>query len=191
MTTDLDSVLGDPDYQIYFDAADHRRAGPRARKAMAAGKHVYCEKPTAGHQDGAELAATKAGVKNGVVQDKLWLPGMMKLRRLKEKASSARSSRCAASSATGCSRATPAGPAAVLELPQGRRRRDHRRHALPLALRAGQPVRQRQGGSCLGATHIPERIDEQGKRYKADADDAAYATFELEGGVIAHFNSSW
>ena len=45
--------------------------------------------------------------------------------------------------------------------------------------------------SCLGATHIQERIDEKGQAYKATADDAAYATFELEGGVIAHFNSSW
>jgi len=45
--------------------------------------------------------------------------------------------------------------------------------------------------SCLGATHIPQRVDEQGRTYKATADDAAYATFELEGGVIAHFNSSW
>ena len=45
--------------------------------------------------------------------------------------------------------------------------------------------------SCLGATHIPERVDEEGKTYKCTADDSAYATFELEGGVIAHFNSSW
>jgi len=45
--------------------------------------------------------------------------------------------------------------------------------------------------SCFGATHIPERIDESGKPYKCTADDAAYATFELEGGIIAHFNSSW
>jgi predicted dehydrogenase len=45
--------------------------------------------------------------------------------------------------------------------------------------------------SCLGATHIPERVDEEGKTYKCTADDSAYATFELDGGVIAHFNSSW
>jgi predicted dehydrogenase len=45
--------------------------------------------------------------------------------------------------------------------------------------------------SCLGAIHIPERVDEEGKRYDADADDAAYATFQLEGGAIAHINSSW
>ncbi len=45
--------------------------------------------------------------------------------------------------------------------------------------------------SCLGATHIPERVDEKGNRYTADADDAAYATFQLEGGIVAHINSSW
>jgi predicted dehydrogenase len=45
--------------------------------------------------------------------------------------------------------------------------------------------------SCLGATHIPKRVDEAGREYAADADDAAYATFELDGGVIAQINSSW
>jgi predicted dehydrogenase len=45
--------------------------------------------------------------------------------------------------------------------------------------------------SCFGATHVPQRYDERGKGYKATADDSAYATFELEGGIIAHFNSSW
>jgi predicted dehydrogenase len=45
--------------------------------------------------------------------------------------------------------------------------------------------------SCLGATHIPKRVDEAGQTYDADADDAAYATFELEGGIIAQINSSW
>ena len=38
-----------------------------------------------------------------------------------------------------------------------------------------------QSVSCLGATHIPERIDEDGKPYEATADDAAYATFQLAG----------
>ncbi|MBN1444163.1 MAG: Gfo/Idh/MocA family oxidoreductase, partial [Planctomycetes bacterium] len=45
--------------------------------------------------------------------------------------------------------------------------------------------------SCRGAIHIPERIDEQGKPYACTAEDAAYATFELEGDITAHFNSSW
>jgi predicted dehydrogenase len=45
--------------------------------------------------------------------------------------------------------------------------------------------------TCLGATHVPERWDEAGKKYKCTADDSAYATFELKNGVICHFNSSW
>ncbi len=45
--------------------------------------------------------------------------------------------------------------------------------------------------SCLGATHIPSRVDENGKTYKADVDDATYATFQLDGGIVAHINSSW
>src|SRR4029078_5194627 len=81
--TDLDSVLGDPQYQIYFDAQTTGRRAEGVRKAVAAKKHVYCEKPTAVDTKTAmELyeLATKAGVKNGVVQDKLWLPGLMKLK---------------------------------------------------------------------------------------------------------------
>jgi predicted dehydrogenase len=45
--------------------------------------------------------------------------------------------------------------------------------------------------SCLGTTDIPERFDEKGKKYTATADDSAYATFRLKGGVIAHINMSW
>jgi predicted dehydrogenase len=45
--------------------------------------------------------------------------------------------------------------------------------------------------SCRGATHIEKRFDEAGKPYKCTADDAAYATFELEGDILAQFNSSW
>ena len=48
-----------------------------------------------------------------------------------------------------------------------------------------------QSVSCLGARHIPERWDEQGQRYDADADDAAYSTFQLAGGIVAQINSSW
>ncbi len=85
-----------------------------------------------------------------------------------------------------------ARPAAQLELPRRGRRRHHRRHVLPLELRAG--------GHCSGrsrpsprrrVTHIPTRWDEQGKAYAATADDAAYGIFEIEGGVIAQINSSW
>ncbi len=84
-TTDLDSVMNDPSYSIYFDAQTTGRRAEGVRQAVKAGKHVYCEKPTAADTKTAlelyELCKT-AGLKNGVVQDKLWLPGLLKLKRL-------------------------------------------------------------------------------------------------------------
>jgi len=86
-TTDLPACLASPDHHVYFDAQATPERAPALRAAIAAGKHVYCEKPVA--QDLAtalELArlARAAGVKNGVVQDKLFLPGLLKLRRLRD-----------------------------------------------------------------------------------------------------------
>ncbi len=84
-TTDLESALADPYNTIYFDAQTTGRRADAVKKAIAAGKHVYCEKPTAVSTEAAyELyqVAKEAGVKNGVVQDKLWLPGLVKLKTL-------------------------------------------------------------------------------------------------------------
>ena len=80
-TTDLDSVMTDPRFQIYFDSQGTLQRFDAVRKAAEAGKHVYCEKPTAiKTEDAYELykICRDAGVKNGVVQDKLWLPGPLK-----------------------------------------------------------------------------------------------------------------
>ncbi len=195
ITTDLDSVLGDSQYQIYFDAQTTGRRAEGVRKAVAAGKHVYCEKPTAVDTKTAlELyqVATKAGVKNGVVQDKLWLPGMMKLRRLKEKNFFGKILSVRGEFGYWVFE----GDTVPAQRPSWNYRKEddggiivdmlcHWRYVLDNLFGNVKAV------SCLGATHIPERIDEQGKKYKCTADDAAYATFELEGGVIAHFNSSW
>src|ERR1700736_1179129 len=82
-TTDLAVALKDPAYSIYFDAQTTDRRVDAVRQAIAAGKHIYCEKPSADSLEGAlELyrLAKKAGVKHGVVQDKLWLPGLLKLK---------------------------------------------------------------------------------------------------------------
>jgi predicted dehydrogenase len=195
ITTDLDSVLGDSQYQIYFDAQTTGRRAEGVRKAVAAGKHVYCEKPTAVDTKTAlELyqVATKAGVKNGVVQDKLWLPGMMKLRRLKEKNFFGKILSVRGEFGYWVFE----GDTVPAQRPSWNYRKEddggiivdmlcHWRYVLDNLFGNVKAV------SCLGATHIPERIDEQGKKYKCTADDAAYSTFELEGGVIAHFNSSW
>ena len=108
VTTDLDATLADPYNIIYFDAQTTGRRADAVKKAIAAGKHVYCEKPTAVSTESAyELyeIAKKAGVKNGVVQDKLWLPGLVKLRTLIDSGFFGEILPCAGSSATGCSRA--------------------------------------------------------------------------------------
>lgn len=194
-TTDLDSVLTDPQYSIYFDAQSTLRRFDAVKKAAAAGKHVYCEKPTAiKTEDAYKLyeICRDAGVKNGVVQDKLWLPGMLKFQRLVE------------NNFFG-------------ELLSVRGEFGYwvfEGHSIP-AQRPSWNYRKEDGGgmivdmlchwryvidnlfgnvksvSCLAATHIPERIDEEGKPYVCTADDSAYSTFELDNGVICHFNSSW
>jgi predicted dehydrogenase len=195
MTTDLDSVMSDPQYSIYFDAQTTGRRAEGVRKAVAAGKHVYCEKPTAVDTKTAlELytLATKAGVKNGVVQDKLWLPGLMKLQRLKEKNFFGKILSVRGEFGYWVFE----GDTVPAQRPSWNYRKEddggiivdmlcHWRYVLDNLFGNVKAV------SCIGATHIEERIDEQGKPYKCTADDAAYATFELEGGVIAHFNSSW
>jgi len=194
-TTDLDSVLADPQYQVYFDAQVTGRRAPAVKKAILAGKHIYCEKPTGTTTEEAmELyeLATAAGLKNGVVQDKLWLPGMLKLKRLMEsgffgKILSVRGE---------FGYWVFEGHSVPAQRPSWNYRKEddggiivdmlcHWRYVLDNLFGNVKAV------SCLGATHIPERIDENGKPYHCTADDACYATFELEGDVIAQFNSSW
>ena len=194
-TTDLESVLKDPAYPVYFDSQTTGRRAEGVKKAANAGKHVYCEKPTAVNTKVAlEIAeyCEKAGVKNGVVQDKLWLPGMRKLQRLKEQGffGEILSVRGEFGYWVFEGHSIPA------QRPSWNYRKEddggiivdmlcHWRYVLDNLFGAVKAV------SCLGATHIPERIDEEGQPYACTADDSAYATFELEGGVIAHFNSSW
>ena len=197
-TTDLDKALESED-QVFFDAASTQLRPKLLKKAIAAGKHVYCEKPvsmTLAEAKDLYAAAKKARVKHGVVQDKLWLPGMLKLQKLRDQGFFGR----------------------ILSVRgefgywvfEGDRRRDQ-----PAAQRPSWNYRKQDGGgiildmlchwryvldnlfgevkavSCLGATHIPYRWDESGKKYKATADDAAYATFQLQGNIIAQFNRSW
>ncbi len=194
-TTDLDSVISDPAYDIYFDAQTTGRRAEAVKLAASNGKHVYCEKPTASDfktaYDLYEFCE-KAGVKHGVVQDKLWLPGMLKLKRLMQKDFLGRSSRCGANLATGYLRVIPSLPSG---LPGTTGRKMMGASSWICCATGGMCwtifLGRFKAVSCLGATHIKERVDEQGNAYKATADDAAYATFQLEGGIVAHFNSSW
>lgn len=194
-TTDLDSVLKDPAYPVYFDAQTTGRRAEAVKKAAAAGKHVYCEKPTATDTATAlEIAEAceKAGVKNGVVQDKLWLPGLRKLQRLKEQGFFGKILSVRGEFGYWVFE----GDNIPGQRPSWNYRKEddggiivdmlcHWRYVLDNLFGSVRGV------SCLGATHIPERIDEEGKPYKCTADDSAYSTFELEGGIVAHFNSSW
>jgi predicted dehydrogenase len=194
-STDLDAALADPDYGIYFDAQTTERRVAAVRKAIAAGKHIYIEKPIAENfNDAYELfqLAKSAGVKHGVVQDKLWLPGLLKLKMLRElgffgKIISVRGE---------FGYWVFEGDTVPAQRPSWNYRKEdgggiiidmlcHWRYVLDNLFGAVKSV------SCLGATHIPRRWDEAGQPYDCTADDSVYATFELDDGVIAHFNSSW
>ncbi len=194
-TTNLDEVLADDQYQIYFDAQTTGRRADAIKKALAAGKHIYCEKPIATATDVAlELhrECEKAGIKHGVVQDKLWLPGMLKLKRLIEndffgKILSIRGE---------FGYWVFEGHSVPAQRPSWNYRKEDDGGIIVDMLCHWRYVLDNifgnvKGVFCLGAIHILERIDENGKPYKCTADDAAYAVFELEGGVIAQFNSSW
>jgi predicted dehydrogenase len=200
--TDLDAELANPANEIYFDAQVTDRRYEAVRQAIAAGKHVYCEKPTGSTLETAYdlyRLAVAAGVKHGVVQDKLWLPGLLKLRRLIDTGFFGEILSVRGEFGywvfTGGEPAE-GGDGASFQRPSWNYRKEdgggiivdmlcHWRYVLDNLFGEVRSV------SCLGATHIPKRWDEQGRPYACTADDAAYATFELASGVIAQFNSSW
>ncbi len=194
-TTDLDSVLVDPEYSVYFDAQTTGRRADGVKAAAAAGKHVYCEKPVAVDTATAlELyrICTEAGVKNGVVQDKLWLPGLLKLKRLMEADFFGRILSVRGEFGYWVFE----GHSIPAQRPSWNYRKEDDGGIIVDMLCHWRYVLDNLFGNvksltCHGATHIPQRVDEKGNTYVCTADDAAYATFELEGGVVAHFNSSW
>lgn len=194
-TTDLDTALADPADEIYFDAQTTAQRAPAVRAAIAAGKHVYCEKPIADDLDTAlDLArrARGAGIKNGVVQDKLFLPGLLKLKRLVDSGFFGRILSVRGEFGYWVFEGdwqTPQRPSWNYRAEDGGGiivdMLCHWRYVLDQII---APVR---AVSCLGAIHIPERWDEVGRAYAATADDAAYTTFLLDGGIVAQLNSSW
>ncbi len=192
---DLDAALANPEDTLFFDAGTTQMRAALLSRAIDAGKHVYCEKPISDNVAAALALARKAkaaGIRHGVVQDKLFLPGLRKLAMLRDAGFFGRMLSVrgefgywvfegdwqAAQRPSWNYRAKDGG-GIILDM------LCHWRYVLDNLFGEVKAV------SCLGATHIPERVDEAGHRYQADADDAAYATFELEGGVIAQINSSW
>ncbi len=194
-TTDLDGALENPDDTLFFDAATTKLRAKLVRKAIAAGKDIYCEKPTADSlADALDIAraAKKAGVRHGVVQDKIFLPGLIKLKTLIDSGFFGRVLAVRGEFGYWVFE----GDWQPAQRPSWNyRRKDgggiildmlcHWRYVLDNLFGEVRSV------SCLGATHIPKRWDESGKPYKADVDDACYATFELDGGIVAQINSSW
>jgi predicted dehydrogenase len=194
-TTDLDAALADPRWQIYADFLVTKARAVAIKKAIAAGKAIYTEKPTAeSYEEALELArlAEEAGIKNGVVHDKLYLPGLQKLKRLID-----------------------SGFFGQILSVRGEFGYWVFEGDWQPAQRPSWNYKNEEGGGIIvdmfphwnyvlenlfgrvesvyakASTHIPSRVDEQGNRYDATADDAAYAIFELEGGVVAQLNSSW
>lgn len=194
-TTDLDGALADPYNEIFFDAASTKLRPTLLRKAIDAGKHVYCEKPISeGLGEAIEIAkyAKAKGVKNGIVHDKLDLPGLVKLKRLRDSGFFGKilsvkgefgywvfeGDYLPAQRPSWNYRAADGGGMVSDML-------CHWRYVLDNVVAPVKSV------SCTTATHIDKRWDESGKEYQATADDAAYATFMLEGDIVAHINSSW
>jgi predicted dehydrogenase len=194
-TTNLDEALGDASASVYFDAQVTSERKKSILKAIGAGKHIYTEKPIAESvEEGVELvkAAQDAGVINGVVHDKLYLPGLLKLKRLIDAGFFGRilsvrgefgywvfeGDLLPTQRPSWNYRAEDGGGMVLDMFP-------HWHYVLENLFGKVQTV------TAKAVTHIPERWDEQGRKYNATADDSAYAIFELEGDVIAQINSSW
>ena len=194
-TTDLDKALADKNDELFFDAASTQLRAEVVARAIDAGKHVYCEKPVADNLHKALALAKKAkaaGIKHGVVQDKLFLPGLLKLKMLRDAGFFGRM----LSVRFDFGYWVFEGDLQPAQRPSWNYRKSdggglildmmcHWRYVLDGLFGGVKAV------SCLGRTFIPQRWDEAGKPYKADADDAFYATCELEGDMIAQITCSW
>jgi predicted dehydrogenase len=198
-TTDVAGALEGKhgDYEIFFDASGTLQRAKFVEMAVAAGKSIYCEKPTAVTTDEAlRLAklAEDAGLKNGVVQDKLWLPSFRKLQMLKELGFFGNILSVRGEFGywvfTGMDYDQPA------QRPSWNYRAEdgggimidmfcHWRYVIDNVF---GPVKSLV---AYGNTDLDKRRDESGDVYDATADDSAYAMFLLEDGTVCQFNSSW
>jgi predicted dehydrogenase len=194
-SADLDAALANPDDTVFFDAASTKLRPGLLKKAIDAGKHVYCEKPVSeGLAEAVEIAryARSKGIKNGIVHDKIDLPGLRKLKRLRDSGFFGR----ILSVKGDFGYWVFEGDWMPAQRPSWNYRLEdgggivsdmlcHWRYVLDNVVAPVKSV------MCTTATHIPTRWDENGAPYEATADDAAYATFLLEGDIVAQINSSW
>ncbi len=194
-STSLDEVLSDPLVDVYFDTQVTSAREESLAKAIAAGKHVYTEKPVASTLHGAlrlAAAAREAGITNGVVQDKLFLPGMIKLRRLIKSGFFGR----VLSVRLEFGYWVFEGDVIAAQRPSWNYRKEDGGGIVLDMFPHWQYLLEELFGPITAlyarhATHLPQRWDESGERYEATADDAAYALLEFESGVLASVNSSW
>ncbi|MFD3745433.1 Gfo/Idh/MocA family protein [Nocardia sp. NPDC058633] len=194
-STDAAAVIADPTIDIYFDAQVTSRRAEALAAAMKTGKHVFTEKPTAETlTEAVELArvAADAGVTAGVVHDKLYLPGLVKLRRLVDEGFFGRILSLRGEFGYWVFE----GDGQPAQRPSWNYRAEdgggivvdmfcHWNYVLEGLLGKVEAV------TAKATTHIPTRWDERGEPYPATADDAAYGIFEMENGVVAQINSSW
>ena len=194
-STDRDACLADPDIAVYFDASATGGRPARVSAALDAGKHVYVEKPLAETlEEALDLArrAERAGLKNGVVQDKLFLPGLSKLRKLYETDFFGRVLSIRLDFGWWVFDGTPypaqrpswnyrkaTGGGLILDMFA------HWRYIFDRLLGEIKAV------SCRHMTGLPKRCDETGNTYPVDVEDTAFAIFELADGVLAQVGSSW
>ncbi|MDX8033122.1 Gfo/Idh/MocA family oxidoreductase [Lentzea sp. BCCO 10_0856] len=194
-TTDLDAALADPSVEIYFDSQVTSKHVESITKAIDAGKHIYTEKPVSETvEEALQLArlADAKGVKHGVVADKLYLPGIRKLKRLIDGGFFGRilsvrgefgywvfEGDWQPAQRPSWNYRTEDGGGIVSDM------FCHWSYLLHDLFGRVEAV------TAKAVTHVPKRWDEQGVEYAATADDAAYGIFEIENGVIAQINSSW
>jgi predicted dehydrogenase len=193
-TTDLDAALLDPSYTIFFDAAATQQRVAVLEKAIAAGKHVYTEKPVAptAAQGRALLEKVQArGLKHGAVEDKVHLPGLAKLAALTRSGALGRIVGFRLEfgwwvfdgSDRPCQRPSwnyrTGGGGLILDM------YPHWRYIIETII--GPIVRV--ASSAWIAT--PERIDEQGQRYEVAVEDSAATLVEIAGGAFGSILSSW
>ena len=194
-TTSLDEVLADPEVEVYFDTQVTSAREASLMRAISAGKHVYTEKPVAGSLAGAlrlARAAEAAGITHGVVHDKLFLPGVIKLRRLVEGGFFGR----VLSVRLEFGYWVFEGDGIPAQRPSWNYRADEGGGIVLDMFPHWQYLLTDLFGPIAAlyvrtATGVPRRWDESGQPYDATADDAAYAVLEFASGAIASVNSSW
>jgi predicted dehydrogenase len=194
-TTDLDAALADQNDEIYFDALAPDIRGEQVRRAIDANKHVFTEKPLAMNlEEGLSLLrlAKSRGIKHAVVSDKLWTPGISKLRSLVE---SGFFGEILMVRIEGCHWAFQ-GKNEPLQRPSWNYKKkfgggmifDMLPHvAYILKAIAGPPL----DVVAHAGTLVKDRWDENGQHYTVDVEDTVFAISRLANGALAQATFSW